>query len=101
MGVGIVLATRILSEINDMSKTKVKVVVPIYKEHLPERELRSLKNNMSVLARYPQVLLAPEGLNVEPTLREVPRMEVVRVSKDFLGSNGIHQQNLCREALSR
>lgn len=90
---GIVLAIPILSEINDMSKTKVKVVVPIYKEHLPERELLSLKNNASVLSRYPQVLLAPEGLNVEATLREVPNMEVVRVSPAFLGSNGIAGYN--------
>ena len=71
----------------------VTVVVPIYKEHLPERELLSLKNNASVLSRYPQVLLAPEGLNVEATLREVPNMEVVRVSPAFLGSNGIAGYN--------
>lgn len=76
-----------------MSNTKVKVVVPIYKEHLSERELLSLRNNAEVLARYPMVLLAPEGLNVEPTLSLFPQMVLQRVSTEWLGANGIAGYN--------
>ena len=76
-----------------MEKRKVKVVVPVYKPRLEGRELRSFKHNAEVLKRYPMVLLAPEGLNVEELLKEVPECEVVRVTPDWLGRNGVDGYN--------
>ncbi len=74
-------------------KEKVKVLVPIYKESLGEKELFSLKNNVSLLKGYPIVLLAPEGLDVSRTLEHVPQCQVEYVSKDWLGKNGIAGYN--------
>jgi len=74
-------------------KYKVKVVVPIYKERLGDLELLSLKNNVSVLEKYPVAILAPEGLDVSNTLQHVPRCEVIYVSKEWLGANGIAGYN--------
>lgn len=76
-----------------MTKTRVKVLVPVYKERLEGRELLSFKHNAEVLQRYPMVLVAPEGLNVDALLSEVPRCEVVRVSREWLGSNGVAGYN--------
>ena len=76
-----------------MEKRKVKVVVPVYKPRLEGRELCSFKHNAEVLKRYPMVLLAPEGLNVEELLKEVPECEVVRVTTDWLGRNGVDGYN--------
>ena len=76
-----------------MQKCKVKVVVPVYKERLEGRELLSLKNNAEKLARYPHIILAPEGLNVDAVVAEVPGAEVVRVSGEWLGKNGVAGYN--------
>ena len=74
-------------------KEKVKVLVPIYKETLGEKEMFSLKNNVSLLKGYPVVILAPEGLDVSNTLKEVPQCSVMYVSKEWLGKNGIAGYN--------
>ena len=74
-------------------KNRVKVVVPVYKERLQGRELLTLKNNAAKLARYPHVVVAPEGLNVDAITCEIPSCEVVRVSKEWLGSNGVAGYN--------
>ena len=74
-------------------KEKVKVLVPIYKETLGEKEMFSLKNNVSLLKGYPVVILAPEGLDVSNTLKEVPLCSVMYVSKEWLGKNGIAGYN--------
>ena len=74
-------------------KNRVKVVVPVYKEHLQGRELLTLKNNAQKLACYPHVVVAPEGLNVDAITCEIPSCEVVRVSKEWLGSNGVAGYN--------
>lgn len=76
-----------------MSQTKVKIVVPLYKKSLGEREQRSFLNNAKILARYPMVLLAPEGLDISATTELAPQAEVMRVSKDWLGANGIAGYN--------
>lgn len=70
-------------------KNKVKVVVPVYKPLLQGRELLSLRNNALKLSRYPHVIVAPEGLNVDAIVSEVPGCEVVRVSPEWLGKNGV------------
>ena len=74
-------------------KNRVKVVVPVYKERLQGRELLTLKNNAQKLARYPHVVVAPEGLNVDAITCEISSCEVVRVSKEWLGSNGVAGYN--------
>ena len=74
-------------------KHKVKVVVPVYKEKLGNMELLSLKNNVSVLKRYPVVILAPHGLDLSDTLQHVPECETLYVSKEWLGANGIAGYN--------
>ena len=76
-----------------MDVKKIKVVVPVYKESLQGRELLSLRNNAQKLARYPHVIVAPDGLNVDAIVSEVPGAEVVRVSKEWLGSNGVAGYN--------
>ncbi|MBR5885367.1 MAG: hypothetical protein IKY93_01800 [Alistipes sp.] len=76
-----------------MAAIKVKVVVPIYKKRLGDRELRSFLNNAEVLARYPMVPLAPEGLDISATTQLAPQAEVMRVSKNWLGEKGIAGYN--------
>lgn len=76
-----------------MSQTKVKVVVPLYTTSLADRDLRSFLNNAEVLARYPMVLLAPEGLDISAISALAPQAEVMRVSKNWLGANGIAGYN--------
>ena len=82
-----------------MESCKVKVVVPVYKERLQGRELLSLRNNAQKLSRYPIAIVAPEGLNVDAVACEMPSCEVVRVSREWLGSNGVAGYN--RMMLSR
>ena len=76
-----------------MQTNKVKVVVPVYKERLEGRELLSLRNNAQKLARYPHIILSPEGLNVDAIVSEVPGAEVMRVSREWLGANGVAGYN--------
>ncbi|MBR0393686.1 MAG: hypothetical protein IIX04_01090 [Alistipes sp.] len=78
---------------------KVKVVVPIYTERLEGRELLSFRHNAEVLRRYPMAIVAPEGLNVDAVVAEAPHCEVVRVTSEWLGRNGIAGYN--RMMLSR
>ena len=76
-----------------MDKTKVKVVVPIYTTTLTGRHLLSFENNIKVLANYPIVLLAPEGLDISAISALAPQAEIMRVSKNWLGANGIAGYN--------
>lgn len=76
-----------------MTQTKVKVVVPIYKNRLEGRELASFLNNAEKLSRYPMVLLAPEGLDIDAIAALAPQAEIMRVSRDWLGEKGIEGYN--------
>lgn len=76
-----------------MTKTKVKVVVPIYKKSLNDRELRSFRHNAKTLSRYPHVLLAPESLDISAIEALLPEAEVIRVSDNWLGKQGIAGYN--------
>lgn len=72
-------------------ETKVKIVIPVYRETLLEEERRSIANNVAVLHRYPVVILCPEGLRLPEPLSG---LETVRVSEEWLGSrNGIAGYN--------
>lgn len=57
-----------------MSKfdTRVKVVVPIYREELDEYELISLEQNLRVLNAYPIVFIRPSGLDISRLLKKFP-----------------------------
>ena len=77
----------------DCQKKKVKVVVPVYTETLSGRDEKSLRQTVDVLRRYPITLLAPEGLDVTALQREFAIEEVTRVSREWLGQNGIKGYN--------
>lgn len=76
---------------------KAKVVIPIYSDELSERERMSIRNNTSVLNRYPIVLVMPHGISGDEALRQIPAgvsCEIVRVSDEWLGRrNGIAGYN--------
>lgn len=74
-------------------KEKVKIVIPVYKERLSGRDLYSLKHNISLLGHYPAALLVPQTLNTEWYEREFGSMELMRVSDEWLGKNGIDGYN--------
>ncbi len=80
------------------SSPTVKVVIPLYREQLPELELRLLRHNLNVLAQYKITFLIPEGLNIESLRDEVELdrydHEVLSVSDEWLGrKNGIAGYN--------
>ena len=77
----------------DCQKKKVKIVVPVYTETLSGRNEKSLRQTVDVLSRYPITLLAPEGLDVTALQREFSIEEVTRVSREWLGQNGIKGYN--------
>lgn len=71
----------------------VQVVIPVYKERLSGREEASFLNNLSRLERYEQLLLAPEGLNLDYYLERGPGLGVQRVKGEWLGANGVAGYN--------
>lgn len=72
---------------------RVKVLVPIYRYPTAD-EMRALRNNCSALAKHDIAVLAPEGLGLEALEREMPQLEVIRVSDCWLGKrNGIAGYN--------
>lgn len=77
----------------DCQKKKVKIVVPVYTETLSGRNEKSLRQTVDVLRRYPITLLAPEGLDVTALQREFSIEEVTKVSREWLGQNGIKGYN--------
>ena len=62
----------------------VKVVIPIYRERLNEFELKSIRQNVRILDRYPIFFLLPEGLHVPEELAAC-RAEPVYVGQEWLG----------------
>ncbi len=74
----------------------VKVVIPLYRERLPDLEAKLLRHNLKVLSNQEIVLLMPEGLNVD-TMRgqfDIDKYEIVRVSTEWLGrKNGVSGYN--------
>lgn len=75
-------------------KHLVKIVIPIYRSQLTNNEYQSLQNNVSVLARYPIVLLAPDGVDISAIEQQIGQREVMRVSADWLGEKcGIEGYN--------
>lgn len=83
----------------DGQKSKVKIVIPVYTETLSGRAEKSLHQTVKVLGHHPITLLAPEGLDVTKLQSEFGIEDVMRVSCEWLGSNGIMGYN--RMMLSR
>lgn len=70
-----------------------KVLVPIYRAPIAE-EMRALRNNCNILAAHDIAVLAPEGLDLAALEREMPQLEIIRVSDCWLGRrNGIAGYN--------
>lgn len=77
-----------------MKKHLVKVVIPIYKCTLDTMQSASLKQTLAQLARYPIVLLKPQGVDISQITVNLPPLEVMEVSDEWLGSkNGIQGYN--------
>ncbi len=74
-------------------KHLVEVVIPVYTERLNGPAEASFLHNVALLQRHPLRLLAPEGLDVSYYIAHCPALEVVRVSPEWLGRNGIAGYN--------
>lgn len=75
-------------------KTKVKVVIPVYKSALKKNEQKSLDNTMKKLSRYPIVFLVNNQVEIAPYLDKYPQATVLTVSDDWLGTRrGIQGYN--------
>lgn len=72
----------------------IKIVVPIYREHLSHTEDEALAHNMAVLQAHPVCFLCPEGLDMTDFTGRYPQAEVLRVSDEWLGTKkGIQGYN--------
>jgi hypothetical protein len=70
------------------------VVIPVYKTHLNDNELLSLKRSLRVLAKHDFAIACPEGLDLEPLvpLLQSVRYAVKRFPADyFKGLSGYNQ----------
>lgn len=77
-----------------MEKNLVKVVIPIYRESLDTKESASLMQTVRQLSHYPTVLLKPQGLDISKITNNLPALELVEVSDEWLGrKNGIQGYN--------
>ncbi|GHB69667.1 DUF5672 family protein [Persicitalea jodogahamensis] len=59
---------------NLFPEPSVAVLIPIYQTTLSETELASLTQGISVLGRYPVLLVKPEGLDVSAILQKFPSL---------------------------
>lgn len=75
---------------------KVKIIIPLYREIVPELELKSLLNTLNVLNKYEIAFIIPESLTIE-TLKQqfgIDRYQIIRLSEEWIGSkNGIAGYN--------
>lgn len=80
----------------NIGMNKVKVVIPLYHNELPELELKLLRNNLQKLAMHNIALLMPEGLELDGMRGQfdVDKYEILRVSPEWLGrKNGVAGYN--------
>lgn len=77
-----------------------KVVIPIHTVNLSPNELLSIKNNISLLGKYPIVFIIPENVDITPIIEETRptpsnyNYEIMQISEDLLGhKNGIAGYN--------
>ncbi len=75
---------------------KVKVVIPLYREMLPEFELKALCNTLKVLDRYDMTFVVPESLCLDGLRSQfdIDKYQVIGVTSQWLGrENGIQGYN--------
>lgn len=75
---------------------KVKIIIPLYREALPDFELKVLRNTLKVLEMYETVFIVPESLSLDglKTQFEIEKYQIIRLSEDWLGrKNGIAGYN--------
>lgn len=81
-----------------MTKQKVQIVIPVYKEHLNKWESMALKNCLHILSAYPVTLATPEGLDVDMILDESPQLKNTRFPasyfKNIAGYNALMLSSL-------
>lgn len=65
----------------------VTIVIPLYREQLPELELHLLQHNLSVLAAHPITFILPDGLSTAAMQQQfdIDRYKQVRVSSNWMG----------------
>lgn len=59
------------------------VIIPVYKPEVTGIELRSLRRCAAVLGTHPIVFLAPEGLNLDFFMREIPQALCERFDEGY------------------
>ncbi len=66
----------------------VTIVIPLYREKLPELELRILQHNLSVLAAHPITFVLPQGLSTIAMQQQfgIDNYKQVRVSSHWMGA---------------
>ena len=77
-------------------KNKVTVVIPLYREALPEFELQLLLNNLNVLKAHKITFVIPDNMNIGQLSEQfnIDKYDIVRVSEQWLGKiNGIAGYN--------
>ena len=65
--------------------TLVKVVIPIYR-NLNDEETASLNNTMEIFGQHPIAFLLPESYKADHLLSKYPKVEAIRVSDKWLGT---------------
>ncbi len=60
---------------NAFPEPSVAVLIPIYQTNLSETERAALTQGVTVLGRYPMLLIKPEGLAVDAILQEFPDLD--------------------------
>lgn len=75
-------------------RDRLKVLVPIYKEHLSPLECRVLRHTADLLRGHTLVFLKPQGLICDDVSPYLSQFETVEVSPEWLGTkNGIAGYN--------
>ena len=64
----------------------VAVVIPIYKSHLSDQDRISLDQTYKVLARYPMIVVHPEGLDLSEFRRDYPALQYRSFDKSYFSS---------------
>lgn len=66
---------------------KVKIIIPLYREFLSEREAFLIRHNLDVLSNQEVAFILPEGISTDRLQEQIAidQYEVIRVSDEWLG----------------
>ena len=77
---------------NSFPEPSVAVLIPIYQTNLSETEQAALAQGVTVLGRYPMLLVKPEGLAVDAILQEFPVLGIESFpDRYFTGTDAYNQ----------